>query len=122
MRHHDSPIEPREAVVKRRLRKLGGEAFFELLALMRADTLALAPKYHGRTEELDAVEAMAREILAREDCFSLKSLAVNGDDLLALGYRGKEIGAALEALLDAVTENRAPNEKEALLRYLNHRK
>ena len=121
VRHHDSPIEPREAVVKRRLRKLGREAFFELLALMRADTLALAPKYHGRTEELDAVEAMAREILAREDCFSLKSLAVNGDDLLALGYRGKEIGAALEALLDAVTENRAPNEKEALLRYLGDR-
>ena len=120
IREHDTLPVPTEKAVKRRLRKLGEEAFFELLELLRADRAALNPPYQDRLPDFDAVEAMAREILEKEECFSLKSLAVNGNDLLALGYKGKEIGDALETLLEAVTENRAPNEKEALLLYLKH--
>ena len=122
IRHHDTPIELREEIVKRRLRKLGEESFFDLILLMRADNLALAPEFSFRQKEYDALEAMAREILEREDCFSLGSLAVNGNDLIALGYRGKEIGNALESLLDAVLENRIENRKEALLLYLQKQK
>ena len=42
-------------------------------------------------------------------------LAVNGRDLLALGYRGREIGQKLDYLLHEVMEGRLPNEKERLL-------
>ena len=42
-------------------------------------------------------------------------MAVNGNDLIALGYRGKQIGAELERLLTQVMDGTLPNEKEALL-------
>ena len=34
---------------------------------------------------------------------------------MALGYRGKAIGQALNALLEQVLDEKIPNEKEALL-------
>ena len=35
---------------------------------------------------------------------------------MALGLRGPDIGKTLNALLDAVLEERVPNDREALLR------
>ena len=48
----------------------------------------------------------------------MKGLSVNGNDLLALGYQGPNLGAALRALLDRVLEGEIPNEKQALLGWL----
>ena len=42
---------------------------------------------------------------------------MNGNDMMALGLQGKEIGKTLNALLDAVLDERIPNDREALLRY-----
>ena len=117
IRHHDGPIEPTPAAVKRKLNKLGERGFFDLIALMRGDNLALAPEFHGRQETYDRLEALAREILSEEQCFSLKDLAVKGGDLAALGLRGKEIGEGLQMLLSAVMEEKTKNDKESLLKY-----
>jgi predicted amidohydrolase YtcJ len=51
-------------------------------------------------------------------CLQLKDLAVGGRDLMALGYAGPAIGKALSALLEAVLSEELPNEKAALLEYL----
>ena len=62
------------------------------------------------------MEARARALLAQKAPFSLKDLAVNGTELLELGFpRGPELGKALRALLEAVLEGSLPNEKAALL-------
>ena len=42
------------------------------------------------------IRILLEEVIASGDCFSLDRLAVNGDDLLALGYRGRELGNALK--------------------------
>ena len=56
------------------------------------------------------------EIRAEDACLSLRTLAVGGDDLMALGIpKGKQIGQMLQTLLDEVIEERLPNEKGALL-------
>ena len=73
VQYHDVQIEPTEKAVKRALGKLGEEAFFQLLALKRADNLAQSPEYRGRLALCDQLEAIAREILRREDCFSLRA-------------------------------------------------
>ena len=52
---------------------------------------------------------------AKQACFSLRDLAVNGGDLLALGLRGPAVGEALNALLEQVLDGTLPNEREALL-------
>ena len=64
----------------------------------------------GQNRVLDA-------LLAADACFSLKDLAVKGNDLLTLGLRGRAVGAALQACLDAVIDEVVPNNRAALLAY-----
>lgn len=56
-----------------------------------------------------------REVLKSGECFSLKHLAVGGDDLLALGLRGKALGDMLNFLLDYVIDFPENNRRELLL-------
>ena len=56
-----------------------------------------------------------REVLKSGECFSLKHLAVGGDDLLALGLRGRALGDMLNFLLDYVIEFPENNRRELLL-------
>lgn len=112
---HDTPIEESERIIKRRLASMGEELFFDLITLKRADTAGLAPEFGERSAHFDRLEEMAREILQKQECFSLKHLAVNGRDMMELGLRGREIGLMLDALLEAVIDGRVKNEREALI-------
>lgn len=113
---HDVPIEPAAPAVRRMLRKLGEDGFRDLLALKRADNLAQNPAYQDRLQTYDALEALAAEAVAENQAFRLKDLAVNGDDLRALGMApGPAMGALLDRLLEEVVSERLPNEREALL-------
>ena len=58
-----------------------------------------------------------RKIIADGDCCSLKQLAVNGDDLVQAGFRGKQIAEALDTLLEEVIEKRLPNSRHELIKY-----
>ena len=72
----------------------------------------------GEAEELDVfpeIRAALEEIRAENACLTVKDLAVNGNDLLALGYQGKAIGETLNALLEGVLDETLPNERAALL-------
>jgi len=115
IRCHDTPLAPEEKQVRRWLNRLGEETFFQLLAVHRADTLALARAFRCRVETLEETARLARSILARSPCLTLRDLAVNGRDLLALGYEGPAVGQALSTLLDRVLEGALPNERSALL-------
>ena len=85
-------------------------------------TADLAAQNLARTqpeiEELYRTKALLRQILERGDAFALRDLAIGGKELLALGYRGKAIGGALDALLSGVIAGEAENDREALLHYL----
>lgn len=56
-----------------------------------------------------------KNVLKSKECFSLKHLAVTGDDLLDLGLRGPELGEMLKFLLDYVMEHPENNKREILL-------
>ena len=85
-------------------------------AKKRADSLAHHPDYRGRVAACDRLAALARELLDQAPCFTVRDLAINGNDLLALGVpKGPEIGKILDALLEAVLAGRFPNEREKLL-------
>ncbi|MBE6919031.1 MAG: HD domain-containing protein [Ruminococcaceae bacterium] len=119
---HMRQIEPTEKAVGRVLRQIGEEAFRQLLAVKRADASACHPNYAWQTQTLDAVEAVLDGLLAQDACFTLRDLAVDGRDMMALGLRGREIGEALDALLTRVAEGELPNEKAALLEWVRARK
>ena len=115
---HDTPIEEDARAIKRKLNQYGSQVLFDLIALQRADTLGLAPAFHDRLEHFDALERLTNEVLETKAVFTLRDLAVNGNDLKKLGFRGKRIGTGLQTLMNAVIDERVANEKAALLRFL----
>ena len=60
-------------------------------------------------------EKELKAVLKSGECFSLKHLAVTGDDLLSLGLKGPELGEMLKFLLDYVMEYPDNNRREILL-------
>jgi len=112
---HDREIPRTDKAIRRALRILGEQNLRRLIQVKRADNLAQAPAYHGRQAELDRGEEILEKLLAEDACFSLKQLAVNGRDMMALGLQGPAVGAALERLLDAVVNGEVPNQREELL-------
>lgn len=116
---HDAPLEETARMLKRRLNQMGEDALRDLIALQQADTLGLAPQYHDRLAHFDRLEALLDEVLAQDACFSVKKLALNGNDLKALGLRGRAIGQAQRRLVDAVIDEQVENDRDALLAYLN---
>ncbi len=117
IKYHDLVIENNEVQIKRLLSKLGEEQFFRLLEIKKADTLAQSKDLIYRLNIVDEIAFTANRILEEAQCFSLKDLAVNGNDLIALGFKGKEIGKALKLLLEKVIANELPNTKEKILEY-----
>ena len=115
-RHH-LPVEASERWAGKWLSRLGEENFFDLLALKRADSGASAP-HPGEKENFDRIEAIARDLLARTPCLTLKDLAVNGRDAVAAGLSGRDIGQRLHYLLGQVAEGALPNDRAVLLPYL----
>ncbi len=118
--HHDAPIHPTQKSVRRWLGRLGEEAFFQLLAVKRCDSLGQGHhEVPQRLAALDELETMAQAVIAQGQCFSLKDLAVNGQDVMATGVApGPAVGQALAGLLDAVIAGDLPNDRAALLEAL----
>lgn len=115
---HDVQIEETDTAIKRCMNKHTAEIFFMLLKMKQADTLAQSPMCYDRLEYLGRLEKKAHEIIEKNACFSLKDLAVNGSDLIALGLKpGKELGLILKKILDKVIAGKLPNEKEALIKF-----
>ena len=114
---HDRVIPCTRRGLRRALNKLGADGAAQLIAVKRADNLAQAPAYRDRQRELDRAEETIAELMAEDACFSLKQLAVNGRDMMALGLSGPAIGQMLQQLLDQVLEEKLPNDRETLLRW-----
>lgn len=115
--YHDSLIEPRHNVIKRWLNKIGEVQFRRLLIIRASDMLAQSKElFPARMDKQALLLEMLEEILVNQQCFTLKNLAVNGDDLMAIGYKpGRALGAALKGLLECVIADEVVNEKENLL-------
>jgi len=114
---HHLPVEVSERWAGRWLSRLGEESFFRLLHLKRGDALACSTSPADLTH-LDEAETLARSLLSRQPCLSLKALAVDGTDCMAIGLEGRQIGNALRRLLEQVSEGALPNDRTVLLNEL----
>jgi len=93
--------------IKRLLSRLSPNLFSDLLKLKKALF----------SQDIYPATCLFNEITKNSECFSLCTLAVSGDDLLSLGFKGKEIGAILKSLLNEVINDRLPNNFDALIKY-----
>lgn len=116
IRFHDYRMAENKPSVRRVVSGIGADLFPELLSLMRADAKGHHPDFLAESlAHYDRIEQLLNEILQDADALTVSDLAINGRDLLALGYQGREIGRLLRAALELVLENPAQNQKELLL-------
>lgn len=116
--HHMTELTPDKKLLKKRLGKYGVEEVFQLLALQEAD-------FGGKgtaedRSDFSQIRGLLKEILAEDACLTVKDLAIDGRDLLAIGFpAGKALGACLEYLLEQVQDEKIPNGRDILLAEAN---
>lgn len=122
--YHDSVIEPTEKTIKRWLNKIGTEQFDRLLEIRMADIFAHRREtQEERINKTWKIKLLFSKIQAEKQCFNRKNLAINGDDLIAMGVpAGRKIGEILSTLLDDVISGVVENDRESLLAYVNEMK
>ena len=113
---HMVTLEPDRKLLRRRLSQYGEARTKMLLAIQRADLIATGTRTEEEASYYNEVEAILNALLAEDQCFQIKDLAVGGNDLMALGLKGRAIGQTLQKLLNLVIEEQVLNDRDALLR------
>jgi len=111
-----TPMEPDKRLLRRRLGRYGVDNFRMLLALQEADMGSKGTGITTGMEQFPLLRRLVDEILDEDACLTVKDLAVDGRDLMALGFApGPIIGTCLNNLLSLVQDDVLPNTKDALL-------
>ena len=109
------PIE--RAALHKEMVKRGREVTGALLLTKRADNAAKSPGGAASAQEAwRAAQQVYDALLAEGACCSLAELAVTGEDMKSVGFKGKSIGLALQRLLDEVAAEKWKNEKTDLMK------
>lgn len=118
IKYHDSITSKSRHFVKKMLQKLGEDNCRKLIKVRKADILAQSS--YNREEKLLLIEGFSSELedtIKSNECFSLKQLKINGNDLKNIGITdGKEIGEILRRLLEEVTKDNSLNDGSTLLK------
>jgi len=104
-----------DAAVRRFIARVGESVIEDLYRLRRADAFALAGK---ETEPMNLTFLADRveKILSEAHAFTLKDLAISGNDLMTIGIEsGKTMGIILKELLETALDDPAQNTREKLL-------
>lgn len=115
--YHDIQPPQTSRAVRRLLTKLGERELRCLAVCWRADNADRSEEVRQRNlAVIRRTEELLEEVLAGEVCFSLKDMAVTGEDIMALGVeKGPQVGIVLKELFRLVTEEKLPNERGKLL-------
>ena len=114
---HMTRLQPERKFLRRQVSRLGFPMVYAELSLQEADMASKGTAEDDGQELFRQVRQILEKLQAEDACLSLRDLAVKGNDLMALGLQGKEIGETLNSLLEQVVSENLPNEKEALLAY-----
>lgn len=118
VKYHDLLFEKDEKRLKRWMNRLGADVLQEILEIKLADNYATGNMSPQLGQKFSDIREMMNEILAQEQCFSLKDLAVSGRDVIDAGVpAGPEVGRVLGELLEAVIDGECENEKKKLLEF-----
>ena len=113
IQHLDSDIVPEKQSLKRSMNLLGPDCLKKMIQIKKARSYLLLREAN---EDCDRAIALIDGIISDGECYSLKQLAVNGDDLITEGIPpGERLGNTLSFLLEGVIAGRWDNTKEVLL-------
>ena len=117
IKYHDQRPQTKAKNVRRLVSKIGCVAFENLMELKRADAKGQNPdKLAEKLAYIDRLGEIYTEVTSNGDEFNLKSLKINGNDLIENGIKeGKQIGKILNQLLSEVIDGTLENNREKLL-------
>ena len=117
IKYHDVRFNGSKRQLRHVMNAIGDKNVELLLKIQRADIMAQSDyKHKEKLEKLNLACRVYEEILADKDCFTLKQLEINGNDIKKLGVtEGVKIGKILKMLLSLVIEDKIENEKSVLL-------
>lgn len=115
--YHDAVINPDNRTVKRWMNKIGPEMLNKLMFVRVADIMAQSEiNRESRRDKALGIKCIMKDILAKQQCFTLKDLAINGHDVNDLGIEsGPMIGMILSILLDKVIDGEIANDHDLLI-------
>lgn len=118
-RHMDNTNTYTKKSIRKLLRRMGEENIYRLFDLQRADVLSTN---HKDISNIENGRALLVEVLNDSTPKSRSEMAINGDDLLALGFRpSKELGQVLGEIEDLILEEKLANEKDQIIQYIKNK-
>ncbi|MGN0704457.1 MAG: hypothetical protein ACI4LD_07850, partial [Lentihominibacter sp.] len=109
-------FEKDERLLKKWMNRLGEDVLAEILEIKLADNMATGNMSPDLEQKFCEIRIMMQDILAQQQCFSLRDLAVDGNDVIACGVApGPEVGKRLEQLLMKVIDGDLPNDRDVLV-------
>lgn len=94
-----------------------------LMSLYSTEELTAASKLQQAAERIS--ESDTKKLLdfidlitKKGECYSISQLAVSGDDLVSLGFKGEQIGKTLNLILTEVILERLDNKKNTIIEFI----
>ena len=121
--YHDYRVEATPKNVRRAMNRIGVELFPYYLAVRLADVKAQSPyQKREKIENIVEMRQLYQEIIKKQECVTLRQLAVGGRELMDLGMKpGRELGSMLSELLEYVLDDPSRNDKEILCAYVKNK-
>ncbi len=114
--YSDEEVIPDKIRIKKQLNKIGHENYVNLLKFKTAVFMAQKNKYEHEIINIKNAEIILNNILKNKECYSLKMLAINGEDLMHEGFtKGIYLGTILNDILNLVIEEKLENSKDVLI-------
>ncbi|MBR5529491.1 MAG: CCA tRNA nucleotidyltransferase [Oscillospiraceae bacterium] len=111
---HMIPFEPEVKSLRRRMARYKTEPCCDLLALQKADFCNKGTG--GDSAYFEEIYRLIRQIEKEDLCMTVNDLAINGNDLMAMGFvPGPKMGKVLNTLLSYVQEELLVNTRDELL-------
>lgn len=116
VRYHDERFRRQDESIKRVLSLIGKDLIFSLLTISECDMLGQSEyKRQEKLSNLESVRISTDRILGSDECYTVSQMKINGEDLIRLGYSGKEIGIILDELLYKIIKGKLNNEYSDLI-------
>ena len=107
----------KKKTIKKFITKVGEDKLQDLFKLQLADIVGSKPPFNF--EDVIRLRIECENILNSEEPMTVRDLDINGNDIMELGFVGKEIGQVLNFLLETVLEEPDVNEKTVLESLVN---
>lgn len=115
IRYHEIGFPQTVKSWKRVLNKMDQKQVKRWFVLKHLDSFGKNTAYIPSSYALKTSLSVFHEVLEEKPCFTLKDLAINGKDMITLGFKeNKYLGYALKTLLNMIIEEKVENTKDEL--------